>query len=217
MTSKPNCDNIAAVTRTPLQTALYFGIVIALGACRAGDTATPTPEPASARPTPRATATLGTPPPPTNTPNPNALLDYNDPSAPFTMQYPASWKVREEPESIFFQSPDQAATIQVIVYEYPEGAPRTTTAKEIFDRFTQSFTAGTGLKLSNTATRSDGSIYADTAFQDASTPSALQGFVRVLLAKSRRFHFILLFSADASQFARYKSIATTASESFRER
>jgi hypothetical protein len=145
------------------------------------------------------------------------MSSYDDPTAPFTLQYPAGWKVREEPESIFFQSADQSAAIQVIIYEYPEGAPRATTVKEIFDRFTQNLAQGTGLKLSNQATRPDGSVYADISYQDPATRNSLQGFVRVMLAKSRRYHFIMLFTTEASQIARYRPSATMASDSFRER
>lgn len=211
------------MTRSNLNTILLCALCgVGLLACRANE-ATPTPEP-QLKPTVRPTATLPAqgdqptqPTQSTQPPSQGGLVAYDDPTAPFSMQYPTGWKVREEPESILFQSPDQAASIQIIIYEYPEGAPRTTTAKEVFDKFTQTFAQGTGLKLSNTATRADGSVYADVAFQDLATRSALQGSVRVLLAKSRRYHFILLFAADASQLARYKAIATTASDSFRER
>ncbi len=202
--------------RRKINIVLLFAILISLIACKADGVATPF-EQSAAKPTLRPTATLPAQVQPTQPPSQGGLSSYDDPTAPFIMQYPSGWKVREEPESIFFQSPDQAATIQIIIYEYPESAPGTTTAKEIFDRFTQNLAQGTGLKLSNQATRPDASIYADISYQDPATRNSLQGFVRVMLAKSRRYHFIVLFTAEASQIARYKPTAIMASDSFRER
>jgi hypothetical protein len=208
---------IALVTGTKIKAILLSPILIGLIACSA-NSAAPTAQSPAAQPNVRPTATLPPPDQPTQPPSQGGVTSYDDPTAPFTLQYPAGWQVREEPESIFFHSPDQAATIQLIIYEYPEGAPKTTTAKEIFDRFTQNLSSqSVGLKLSNQATRPDGSVYADISYQDSATQNALQGFVRVILAKSRRFHFILLFTVAPGQLARYKPGAVMASDSFRER
>ncbi len=196
----------------PLLAVCAIGLI----ACRANE---PTPlagQPVD-RATPRATATLQLPSQPTEPSNKTGLTSYDDPTAPFTIQYPVGWKVREEPESISFQAQDQSAAVQVILYEYPEGAPKTATAKDVFDRFTQAFAQNTGLKASKPTTRSDGSVSADVEFQDPATRKPLQGFVRVLLAQNRRYHFIVLFAADQNQFARYKPIGATVIDSFRER
>ncbi len=190
--------------------------VIGLIACRANGV-TPSVEQPVSKPTARPTATLQVQVQPTQPSTKGGMASYDDPTAPFAIQYPAGWKVREEPESIFFQASDQSATIQVIIYEYPEGAPKTATAKEIFDRFAQTFAQGTGLKLTNQANRPDASVFAEVAFQDPATRNPLQGFVRVVLSKSRRYHFIVLFTSDLDLFARYKPIGMAALDSFRER
>jgi len=199
-----------------------FLLVIVLSAC-----ASPEPAPSvAARTTPTRAAisatlapTSATQPGSANAPTaspaaPYAL--YDDKAAPFTIQYPRGWNVREEPESIFFTASDESASLQIITYEYQEGAPKNIAAKDVLNNFSQNFSQGTGLKLTQQATNADTSASANVEYTDASV-RLQQGLVRVALSKDRRHHFIVLFSANKDQFARYKPIATTVLESFRER
>jgi hypothetical protein len=191
---------------------------IVLSACAPEEaTPTPSPRPTASRPAPAAT------PAPTATTQVAAsstasspFVVYDDKSAPFTIQYPRGWTIREEPESIFFTAPDESAMLHIITYEYQEGVPKNIAAKDVLNNFSQNFTQGTGLKLTQPVTNADSSISANVEYTNASAP-AQQGLLRVALAKSRRYHFIVLFSANRDQFAHYKPIGTTVVESFRER
>ncbi len=171
--------------------------------------------PAIARNTPAPASSVPTPSAPTSS-SPVFVL-YDDKAAPFTIQHPRDWKIREEPESIFFTAPDESAVLHIITYEYQEGAPKYSTAKDVLNNFVASFGQGTGLKLSQQVTNADSSISANIEYADASTRAPLQGFMRVALAKNRRYHFIVLFSARQTLFPEYKSLGTTILESFRER
>ena len=188
---------------------------IVLSACASAEpTQIPTSRPTAARPTINATPeplpTLPAASAPT-TGSPLAL--YDDKSAPFTIQYPRDWKIREEPESIVFTSPDQTATLQIVLYEYPEPAASGVTAKTIFDRFVQN----NMLKTARQTTNADGSIGAEIEYADPGTRASMQGLLRVALAKDRRHHFIIQFAATQVQFARWKPLAQTVVESLRQR
>ncbi len=154
---------------------------------------------------------------PGSEPQPSALVTFDDAAAPFTIQYPDGWKIREESDTVFFQAPDQSAAIQVTFYEYPEGAPKGVTAQDVFERFTQIFSQNTGLKIMRQSTNVDGSITADIEFKDPATGKPLQGFLRVALAQNRQYHFTVMFAASQDQFARLKATGAAVVESFRER
>ena len=198
---------------------IAFAAIILVACAPAEPTPTPAPRPTASRaaivatPAPTAQATIQVVSNPTAS-SPFAL--YDDKAAPFTIQYSRGWQIREEPESIFFTAPDETAALQVITYEYQEGAPKNITVRDVLNNFSQNFSQGTGLKLTQQVTNADSSISANVEFIDASARPQ-QGLVRVALAKSRRYHFIVLFSANRDQFTRYKPIATTVVESFRER
>src|SRR5574341_76625 len=145
------------------------------------------------------------------------LVTFDDAAAPFTIQYPDGWKIREESDTVFFQAPDQSAGIQVTFYEYPEGAPKGVTAKDVFERFTQIFAQNTGLKIIRQSTNPDGSITADIEFKDPATGKPLQGFLRVALAQNRQYHFTVMFVANQDQFARLQTTGMAAINSFQER
>lgn len=203
-----------------LNAALLGVLVLYMGAV-VGCASEPTPSPAP-RSTPSRAAILATPEPSLTTqsggtPSSSApYILYDDKSAPFTVQYPRDWQIREEPENISFRAPDETAALQIILYEYLEGAPRNIAAKDVLNNFAQNFTLGRGLRLTQQVTNADGSVGATVEFIDGSTRPQ-QGLVRVLLAKNRHFHFIVLFSANRDQFTRYKPVATMVVESFRER
>ncbi len=150
-------------------------------------------------------------------PQPPALVTYDDAAAPFTIQYPDGWKIREESDTVFFQAPDQSAAIQVTFYEYPEGAPKGVTAQDVFERFTQIFAQNTGLKIMRQSANADGSISADIEFKDPATGKPLQGFLRVALAQNRQYHFTVIFAANQDQFARLQATGAAAINSFQER
>lgn len=204
---------------------LYSLILVALALCLSavtgcaseGPIPRPAPRTTPSQPvnpaSPEQTATLQPTPAPTSS---SPVVLYDDKAAPFTVQYPRDWKIREEPESIFFVPADDTATFQVITYEYQEGAPRNITAKDILNNFVQNFSQGKGIKLTQQVTNPDSSVNANVEFTDGSARPQ-QGIVHVALAKSRRYHFILLFAANRDQFARYKAIAASVVESFRER
>jgi hypothetical protein len=186
---------------------------IILAAC-APETPTPTvPRPTAAvapkTATPAPTATAIPPSPASSGP----LVAYDDPSAPFTLRYPTGWQIREEPESIYFQSADKSAMVQVNLYEYPEPAPSSTTAKIIFDRYAQT----NGIKIVRSTANSDGSLGAEVSFQDPGSRAAMQGLVRTQLAKSRKYHFIVLFATTQDQFAKLRSLGQSSLDTFRER
>lgn len=201
--------------------AIIFSALVlsAVEGCASAEPTPTAPRPTASRSAisaplaPTATIQLGSASAPTSS-SPYAM--YDDKAAPFTIQYPRGWNLREEPESILFTVPDETAALQIIFYEYLEGAPRNLTAKDVLNNFSQNFSLGTGLKLTQQVTNADASISAITEYTDASK-RAQQGLVRVTIAKSKRYHFIVLFSANRDQFARYKPIGTTVVESFRER
>ena len=190
-----------------------------LSACASAE-----PTPTSAlRPTASRGAISATLAPSANTPTPNASTGtlspyvlYDDKSAPFTLQYPRGWNVREEPEAIFFIAPDATANLHIILYEYPEAAPRNIAAKDVLANFAPSFAQG-NLRLTQSVTNPDGSISSSVEYTDASTRQAQQGQIRVLISKNRRYHFIALFAAARDQFTRYRATSTAVLDSFRER